>query len=84
VYVGGGGRQVLRALEPQQRAIVQKACVKWAVYSASDFCSAAALRMILSSTSVMFMTWSSRKPLAASQRRRTSTNVKVRKFPMCA
>ena len=38
------------------------------MYSSSDLCCATALRMILSSTSVMFMTWSSWKPLARSQR----------------
>ena len=43
------------------------------MYSSSVLCCATALRMILSSTSVMFITWLSGKPLARSHLRSRST-----------
>jgi hypothetical protein len=49
--------QPLGPLEPKRgRSLRETPSRKWRVYSASDFFSATALRMIVSSTSVMFIT----------------------------
>ena len=85
VNVLGGRRDVLGRLQPQQARNRRERLVCSARYNRrAIWLRATALRMILSSTSVMFMTWSSRKPLARSHRRRISTNMNVRKLPMCA
>jgi hypothetical protein len=53
----GGAGDDLRALDAEGSRSSKKACSNRAVYSPMGMPAAAALRMILSSTSVMFMTW---------------------------
>ena len=53
-----------------------------ALKSVMDFSARAALRRILSSTSVMFMTWCTAMLCSRMTRRRTSTWRKVRKLPI--
>src|SRR5665213_2877880 len=47
-------------------------------------CCSVARLMILSSTSVRFMTWSTPHPRSLRTRRKRSSNRNVRKFPKCA
>ena len=80
--VGGAG-DVLGALDAEGVEVLEEGALEaWRCTRAMGTPAAAALRMILSSTSVMFMTWLTAMPCWRTTRRRTSTWRKVRKLPM--
>jgi hypothetical protein len=78
----GGAGDDLRALDAQRLQILKKRLLEARRVLADGMPAAAALRMILSSTSVMFMTWRTWVPVSLRKRRSTSICRKVRKLPM--
>ena len=73
---------LLRPLDPQRLQIFKESLLETRRVLADRNSRCAALRMILSSTSVMFITWRTGVPLSLSERRSTSICRKVRKLPM--
>ena len=80
----GGARRLLDRLEAERRRVlVKRRDVAIGVLAQRHAAFALAPAMVLSSTSVKFMTWRiCQPPTYFSARRSTSTQTKVRKLPM--